>query len=43
MILTFNMKDYITHEDTFTEGDGIRTYYKNGICINYEIIESNEH
>ena len=43
MILTFNMKDYITHEDTFTEGDGIRTFYENGIYINYEIIQSNEH
>jgi hypothetical protein len=43
MILTFNMKAYITHEDTFTEGDGIRTFYKNGIYINYEIIQSNEH
>jgi hypothetical protein len=37
------MKGYITDIDEFTEGDGIRTFYKNGIYINYEIIESNEH
>jgi len=37
------MKGFITSEDTFIEGDGIRTFYRNGIYINYEIIESNEH
>jgi hypothetical protein len=37
------MEGYITEGDTFTEGDGIRTFYKNGIYINYEIIQSNEH
>jgi hypothetical protein len=37
------MKDYITDIDTYTEGDGIRTFYKNGMYINHEIIQSNEH
>jgi len=36
------MKDYITDVDTFVEGNGIRTFYKNGQYINYEIIQSNE-
>ncbi len=35
------MKGYI-EDESYTIGDGIITYYKNGIYTNYEIIKSNE-
>jgi len=37
------MKGFITKEVTYVDGDGIRTYYKNGLYIKHEIIKSNEH
>ena len=37
------MDGFITDEVTEVIGDDIVTYYKNGIFINYKIIESNEH
>lgn len=37
------MDGFITDDVTEVIGDGIVTYYKNGIFINYKIIESNEH
>lgn len=37
------MDGFINDEVTKVTGDGIVTYYKNGIYINYKIIESNEY
>lgn len=37
------MDGFINDEVTEVTGDGIVTYYKNGIYINYQIIESNEY
>jgi len=37
------MDGFINDEVTEVTGDGIVTYYKNGIYINYKIIESNEY
>jgi|TARA_R110000787_G_scaffold55840_1_gene128648 hypothetical protein len=37
------MDGFITDEVTKVIGDGIVTYYKNGIYINYKTIESNEY
>lgn len=37
------MEGFIDDKVTKVTGDGIVTYYKNGIYINYQIIESNEH
>ena len=37
------MKGFITEEVTYVDGDGIRTYYKNGLYIKHEIIKSNEY
>jgi|TARA_R110000787_G_scaffold64171_2_gene145084 hypothetical protein len=37
------MEGFITDKDTSVIGDGIITYYNNGIYINHEIIKSNEH
>ena len=34
-------RDYI-YDREYVVGDGIVTYYKNGIYTNYKIIESNE-
>jgi hypothetical protein len=30
-------------EITFTEGDGLRLFYKNGIYYKYQIINQHEH
>ena len=35
-------RDYIVYDTDYVIGDGIVTYYKNGIYTNYKIIESNE-
>jgi len=37
------MDGFINDEVTKVIGDGIVTYYKDGIYINYKIIESNEY
>lgn len=37
------MDGFINDEVTEVTGDGIVTYYKNGIYINNQIIESNEY
>ena len=37
------MEGFIDDKVTKVMGDGIVTYYKNVIYINYQIIESNEH
>jgi hypothetical protein len=35
-------RDYIDEDVQYVIGDGIITYYRNGIYVNYKIIESNE-
>jgi|TARA_B100001094_G_scaffold332840_1_gene406808 hypothetical protein len=35
-------RDYIDEDVKYVIGDGIITYYRNGIYVNYKIIESNE-
>ncbi len=35
-------RDYIDDDVEYVIGDGIITYYRNGIYTNYKIIESNE-
>lgn len=43
MIYQIKMKGFITDKVTYVEGDGIRTYYKNGIYFKHKIIKLNEH
>jgi len=35
-------RDSIDENTEYVIGDGIITYYRNGIYVNYKIIESNE-